>query len=242
MIRSVFLTGLLILACAIGGCRKRTVGSEQTRQESTEQATQANNPVQAEPAGEEPVVTEPQAKTTTDEIPRFAANSPFTIESEGQDAPPPKRLWADSFLWEQAPEIVVSKWLTDEPKTDGKYVLVECWATWCPPCRRLLPKLSAFAEKYADSLVVIGISEEEEEPVLQFMAENELKFHVGVDPQKRYKNALGVFGIPHAILIEPEEGVVVWEGFPLLEGHELTEEVIEHVLSVGRQRGVLPPA
>ncbi|MBN1817011.1 MAG: TlpA family protein disulfide reductase [Sedimentisphaerales bacterium] len=236
-VRSGLLFGVLILACAVGGCRKRTVEPEQAKPETTEQMPQVISPVQAEP-----VKTEPQAKTATGEIPRFGANTPFTTDSQGQDAPPPKRLWADSFLWEKAPDLVVAKWLTNEPQTKGKYVLIECWATWCPPCRRSLPKLSAFAQKYADSLVVIGISEEEEEPVLKFMAENELKFHVAVDPQKRYKNALGVFGIPYAILIEPEEGVVVWEGFPLLEGHELTEEVIERILEVGRQRGILPPA
>ena len=44
---------------------------------------------------------------------------------------------------------------------------------------------------------------------------------------------LGVFGIPHVVLLEPD-GYVVWEGFPLLKDYELTDEIIERVLSVGR--------
>jgi hypothetical protein len=43
------------------------------------------------------------------------------------------------------------------------------------------------------------------------------------------KTALGVTGIPHAIILEPE-GYVVWEGYPLLEGHELTTEIVERIL------------
>ena len=49
------------------------------------------------------------------------------------------------------------------------------------------------------------------------------------------KDKLGVYGIPHVIIVEPN-GYVVWEGFPLLEDYELTEEVVEKILSVGRNR------
>ena len=38
-------------------------------------------------------------------------------------------------------------------------------------------------------------------------------------------------GIPHVILIDPQ-GIVRWEGFPLLQGHELTEKVIADILAV----------
>jgi len=39
-----------------------------------------------------------------------------------------------------------------------------------------------------------------------------------------------MLGIPHCMLIDPK-GIVRWEGFPLLEGHELTEEVIEKLIA-----------
>jgi hypothetical protein len=48
------------------------------------------------------------------------------------------------------------------------------------------------------------------------------------------KDRLGVWGIPHVILLEPD-GYVIWEGFPLQPGYELTEEIIEKVLAVGRK-------
>jgi hypothetical protein len=45
---------------------------------------------------------------------------------------------------------------------------------------------------------------------------------------------LGVFGIPHVIIVEPG-GYVVWEGFPLLKDYELTAELVDKILSVGRE-------
>ena len=46
------------------------------------------------------------------------------------------------------------------------------------------------------------------------------------------KKQLDVRGIPHIIVIDPQ-GVVVWEGFPFLKGHELTREVLQELLGAG---------
>src|SRR5215831_17252262 len=46
----------------------------------------------------------------------------------------------------------------------GKVVLVNFWATWCPPCREEIPDLVALQQKYKDKLQIIGISEDEDGP------------------------------------------------------------------------------
>ena len=46
----------------------------------------------------------------------------------------------------------------------GKVVILNFWATWCPPCRAEIPDLVALQDKYRDRLVVIGISEDEAPP------------------------------------------------------------------------------
>ena len=52
----------------------------------------------------------------------------------------------------------VEKWLTDAPDLNGKFVLVDMWATWCGPCRRSIPHLNELYAKFKDRLVVIGLS------------------------------------------------------------------------------------
>ncbi len=55
-------------------------------------------------------------------------------------------------------------------------------------------------------------------------------YALAFDPQDRTKKAVNVDGIPHVLLMDPE-GIVRWEGFPLLEGRELTDGVVEQLLN-----------
>lgn len=180
---------------------------------------------------DEPVVTDPTKKPITPEL------SPW----EQRAAERPKRLWAESFLWCEAPKIEVESWYNQPPKPgyEKKYILLEVWATWCPPCRRTLPMLNHWQEKYGDELQVIAICETGKKEIDELIGDvkgKDLKFPVGIDLQKRTYKALGVFGIPHAIIIEPQYGCVIWEGMPNQPGHELTDQTIDKILAVGRKQ------
>jgi thiol-disulfide isomerase/thioredoxin len=140
-----------------------------------------------------------------------------------------KKLWAKSYLGQKAPEFVVEKWLTPEPDTKGKFVLIDFWATWCPPCRKAITELNGYQAKFADKLVVIGVSDEPEATVRK-LAEPKISYASAIDTQARMKKDLAVTGIPHCILVDPN-GIVRWEGFPFLGGYELTEKVIADILS-----------
>ncbi|MDH4203639.1 MAG: TlpA family protein disulfide reductase [Phycisphaerae bacterium] len=167
-----------------------------------------------------------------EDVPRFVINSPFQdnyvspIPAEGM------QLWATSRLWEKAPDFVVEKWITTEPERNGKYLLIEFWATWCRQCKLTIPRLNAFHQRFGKDLVVIGISDESEQ-VIRSHTEPAIDYYLAIDTLARMKNELAVISVPHVIVVEPG-GYVVWEGFPLLKDHELTEDVIGKIIQKNR--------
>jgi cytochrome c biogenesis protein CcmG/thiol:disulfide interchange protein DsbE len=163
--------------------------------------------------------------------PQMSVTPPTQQKSELASPMPAtdKKLWARSFLNQKAPDLIVEKWLTAEPDTHGKFVLIDFWATWCGPCRRAIPELNALHQKFGDKLAVIGISDESEAAVRK-MTEPKIEYAVAIDTQARMKQAVEVKGIPHVMLMDPS-GIVRWEGFPLLSGYELTEQVVADILA-----------
>jgi thiol-disulfide isomerase/thioredoxin len=134
----------------------------------------------------------------------------------------------NNLVGEPAPPMSVETWLTPTPDPAGRMVLVDFWATWCPPCRAAIPKMNEFARRFSDRLLVVGLSDEEPEKVLA-MQSPVIEYSLAIDRMGRMKDAVGVTSIPHVLLVDPD-GVVRWQGFPFERGHELTAEVIEELL------------
>jgi thiol-disulfide isomerase/thioredoxin len=139
-----------------------------------------------------------------------AAVPHLQIDEDGNVIPP--KLYAQSFLGRRPPQIIVDQWLTPPPMVDGKFVLVEFWTTWAEPCRKAISHLNELQAKFKDQLVVIGLSNENEEDIRK-MTSPHMDYSVGTDTQARTWNMLGIQGIPHAILIDPQN-TVRFEGQP----------------------------
>lgn len=144
------------------------------------------------------------------EIPPAEPASETAADADGDPVVP--KLYAKSVRGQHSPRIFVDQWLTPAPNVDGKFVLVDFWATWCGPCRAAIPHLNALQAKFKDRLVVIGLSDESPEDMRK-MSSPTVNYFVGTDPQARTMRALEVRGIPHAILLDPN-GIVRFEGMP----------------------------
>jgi thiol-disulfide isomerase/thioredoxin len=88
----------------------------------------------------------------------------------------------------------------------GKVVLVNFWATWCPPCRAEIPDLITLQNKYKDKLVVLGISEDDGpvEDVKRFVAEQKITYPVAMTSPELRKIFRGVVALPTTFIIGPD--------------------------------------
>jgi len=90
----------------------------------------------------------------------------------------------------------------------GKVVLVNFWATWCPPCRKEMPDMEALYRRFKDrGLVVLAISDEDEGKVRPFI-EGKYSFPVLLDPGRKVNQAMRVEGIPKSFLYDREGKLV----------------------------------
>lgn len=121
------------------------------------------------------------------------------------------------------------------PDTTGKVVLVDLWATWCGPCRKLIPELNQMQEKFKDDLVIIGISGEKESVVRSFLDRTPVSYAMGLDPNTSIEKSLGVSGIPHVLVIS-SDNIVRWQGYPLSNQDPLTESTLRQIIAADKAR------
>ena len=92
----------------------------------------------------------------------------------------------------------------------GKYVLVNFWASWCPPCKAEMPDLYAYHQQYQDSgFTLLGVNVAEDEvTVSQFLRANGFDFPVALDTTGAVYNRYGGDGLPSSFLIGPDGKLV----------------------------------
>ncbi len=155
-------------------------------------------------------------------------------DAGGYPPAPKKNLYAKNDLRGQAaPALAVEQWLTAQPSTQGKVVLIDFWATWCGPCRKAIPELNQFQQAFKDDLVIIGISDEPAEKVKAFMETTPIEYAMAIDTAKAMSEQVGVQGIPHALVISTD-GIVRWQGFPNSQDDPLTEAVLRRIIDADK--------
>jgi len=91
----------------------------------------------------------------------------------------------------------------------GEPVLINFWATWCPPCRVEMPYIQEIYEEWTDKgLVLLAINiGESSSTVRDFIQSQNLSFTVLLDTKKDVAQRYGVSGIPTTLFID-EDGII----------------------------------
>jgi peroxiredoxin len=91
----------------------------------------------------------------------------------------------------------------------GKVVLVNFWATWCPPCRKEMPDLEALGKRFGpQGLVILAISDEDATKVKPFIAEHQISYPILLDPGRKVNDTFRVEGIPKSFVYDREGKLV----------------------------------
>ena len=187
-------------------------------------------------------------------------------DNKSSGKPYPKQLWATSYLFRELPLLndageieknqrydedlnavdringflKVESWYNHKPADfKGKFVLIEFAASWCSACKRSLKHIEHFHETFPNELVVVSVFETGAAQNDDFPKPGEgknIRHSIAIDTQRRCANALGVYGIPHAVLIEPDAGVIVWEGMVHQIGYELTDDLLRKFFTIGLKK------
>jgi thiol-disulfide isomerase/thioredoxin len=108
----------------------------------------------------------------------------------------------------------------------GQVVMLNFWATWCPPCRAEMPMLQTASESYQDQgVVILAVNNAEPASQIQTFADT-LGLHLTIvlDEEARLQRMFGIVGYPTSIFID-REGNVYATHLGAVNSEQITEYI-----------------
>jgi peroxiredoxin len=150
-----------------------------------------------------------------------------------RDAPVTAAFTApDMLVGTQRPEFSLPNLrgeLTSISRWDGKVVLLNFWATWCPPCRKEMPGFVELQEQYDErGFQAVGIAIDRPEAVARFTKDLNAKYpqlvgpEAGLEVTDQYGNHFGA--LPYSVLLD-REGTIQF-----VRAGELSKQALERKL------------
>ncbi|MDD2426172.1 MAG: TlpA disulfide reductase family protein, partial [Bacteroidales bacterium] len=122
----------------------------------------------------------------------------------------------DSLLNKPAPELIMDRWCNGNfegiRKSSGKVIVLDFWATWCQPCKRMFPALRELHDKYRErGLIIAGVTKVDASQnvaaIEKYVREENFNYLMGISEETVNDLAYGVGVIPHTVLVDKNGGV-----------------------------------
>ncbi|MFA5793595.1 MAG: TlpA disulfide reductase family protein [Candidatus Brocadiia bacterium] len=103
-----------------------------------------------------------------------------------------------------------------------KPIILDFWASWCPPCRALMPKLQEYYQANQDKVIIIGISgDNSKEAAESFISKSNLSFTMVYDEGQKVFSQYKISGIPTTAVINTKGEIIKQGHFDIDELKEL---------------------
>ena len=126
------------------------------------------------------------------------------------DSSPVIRFVKDPEMAPPLPDRDISGAVVSKVNWTGKVVLVNFWATWCPPCREEVPELISLQRQFKDQLQIVGISEDDDTPanVSRFAKQWRINYPIVMATPEVIAAYGGVPALPTTFVIDTQGRVV----------------------------------
>ena len=116
----------------------------------------------------------------------------------------------------------------------GKPVVINFWASWCPPCTDELPYFERLAQTYGDKVTIVTVDwNEQPDTAAAYLRSHDLHLPVTTDEQSLIYKAYSLFEVPDTVVLD-SDGNVAYVSVGELSWRELNGAV-EKVLNFDRQ-------
>ena len=89
----------------------------------------------------------------------------------------------------------------------GKKVMLNFWATWCPPCKAEMPAMEEFHKEVGDKVVILAVNIDPHLDVQAFVNENGITFPIPLDAEDKVNETYQVLSIPTTYFIDTKGNI-----------------------------------
>ncbi|MSR41611.1 MAG: redoxin domain-containing protein [Phycisphaerales bacterium] len=134
----------------------------------------------------------------------------------------------------EGPAFKVDRWWNGEPDPSNKLIVLDFWATWCPPCRAAIPHMNELAKGYPNDVCCVGVTNESSSAfdkgvMKESLSKSKFSYAVALAPGQEMYNFFSVRSIPHCVIMSTD-GVVRWQGHPM----ELDDQAVSRLVTANR--------